>query len=270
MYVDMDELVEASRRGIPEEVRGTVWKYLLHVSSPDKSEVHSHVKKLGEEYASFEKSNPEVSRVIKAEMARYNRDSRAGRFFSQPNVRNKIEHILVAYFSSHPDLEFAGGFVHLVAPFVSTISKEYEIYFCFASLMKYLEGSVLDPDSLNERLANFMMLFRSTQPELVNYFEEEELYPNEWAPSWLQFLLARELPLACILRLLDTYFTNENFLDLHMYVCLAILEISKETLMELEYSEIKGYLSSLPELDMHRVIIQAINLREEIKSRDLL
>ena len=55
------------------------------------------------------------------------------------------------------------------------------------------EGSVLDPDSLNERLANFMMLFRSTQPELVNYFEEEELYPNEWAPSWLQFLLAREV-----------------------------------------------------------------------------
>ena len=84
--------------------------------------------------------------------------------------------------------------------------------------------------------------------------------------------------------------------------CAAILEISKETLMELEYSEIKGYLSSLPELDMHRVaslphpfchrnkgvacppplslttpslvspqvIIQAINLREEIKSRDLL
>lgn len=58
---------------------------------------------------------------------------------------------------------------------------------------------MLDPDALNERLANFMMLFRSTQPELVNYFEDEELYPNEWAPSWLQFLLTREvLRLSCV------------------------------------------------------------------------
>lgn len=59
-------------------------------------------------------------------------------FARSPGVRNKIEHILVAYFSSHPDLEFTGSFVHLVSPFVCAIPKEYEIYFCFASLMKYL------------------------------------------------------------------------------------------------------------------------------------
>ncbi len=36
VHVDMDKLTDVSRYGIPEKVRGEVWKYLLDVSKPDK------------------------------------------------------------------------------------------------------------------------------------------------------------------------------------------------------------------------------------------
>jgi hypothetical protein len=56
-----------------------------------------------------------------------------------------------------------------------------------------------------------------------NHFEEEEVQPSEWAQSWLRWLLSKELPLSSVIRLWDTYFSANEGLDLHMYVCLAVL-----------------------------------------------
>jgi hypothetical protein len=56
-----------------------------------------------------------------------------------------------------------------------------------------------------------------------NHFEEEEVQPNDWAQSWLQWVLSRELPLSSLVRLWDTYLSCDEGLELHLYVCLAIL-----------------------------------------------
>ena len=66
----------------------------------------------------------------------------------------------------------------------------------------------------------------------------------------------------------DTYFAT-NDLDLHPYVCLAILQANNETLMELEYSEIRLFLNQLPDMDMEQLIKQAHNIRAMVKARDL-
>ena len=50
---------------------------------------------------------------------------------------------------------------------------------------------------------------RHTLPDLYFYFEEEQCSGGMWLFSWLQFLLARELPLPCVLRLWDTYLADE-------------------------------------------------------------
>ena len=39
--------------------------------------------------------------------------------------------------------------------------------------------------------------------------------------SWLSGLLARELPLKCLLRLWDAYFADKRQFSLHIYVCLG-------------------------------------------------
>lgn len=36
VMIDMDRLVDTARHGIPDKVRGEVWKHLLEVSKPDK------------------------------------------------------------------------------------------------------------------------------------------------------------------------------------------------------------------------------------------
>lgn len=86
--------------------------------------------------------------------------------------------------------------------------------------------------------------------------------------SWLSYLLSRELPLECTLRLWDTYFSGSDGFDLHIYVCigtqldlshmnlrhlLAILVNCSESLVELEVSELKSFLQRLPYMDMDEV-----------------
>jgi hypothetical protein len=100
------------------------------------------------------------------------------------------------------------------------------------------------------------------------YFDEEEVNPNDWVMSWCQWLLAKELPLECVLRLWDTYLADG--LQLHLYVCLAILGEWREELTELENVELKGFLQHLPSMDMDKIIALAYNLQGEVLARDLL
>lgn len=64
-----------------------------------------------------------------------------------------------------------------------------------------------------------------------------------WALTYehgrLRHLLSAELPFQCVLRLWDTYFARHADADLHVFVCLAILNLCKETLLECEYCELK-------------------------------
>lgn len=71
--------------------------------------------------------------------------------------------------------------------------------------------------------------------------------------GYAQFLLAKELPMDCVLRLWDTYFSCAEGLGLHLYTMLAILVNFHEELIELEHSELKGFLQHLPEMDMDQV-----------------
>jgi len=123
---------------------------------------------------------------------------------------------------------------------------------------------------LSKALSRFLMLFRYFQAELCSYFEDEELTPNEWALPWLQDLLARNLPHDCLCRLWDTYFATDEGFDLHIYVCLAILNSHSEDLLELESAEITAFLARLPVMNMDQIIMHAYNLREKVIALKLL
>ena len=56
---------------------------------------------------------------------------------------------------------------------------------------------------LPQRVATFLSLFRTTLPELHAYFEAEEVDLVAFATSWLQHLLARELQIDNLMRLLS-------------------------------------------------------------------
>lgn len=263
VFVDMERLIDTSRHGIPEKVRGEVWKHLLEVSKPDKSEEERLKKQQAQDYRDLQKNNnPEITKKVRHQLKRYRVKDRNG-FFQTPEARSRMENVIVTYTSTNTDVEYQPGLLYLLGPMVVTLPLESDIFFCFSALMKKIEQDFA-VDSIPNKVSRFMMYFRSVQPELFNHFEEEEINSNDWAPSWLQFLLSYELPLDCVMRLWDTYFSDPQGLELHLYVCLTVLTNCAEELLEMDNSEILSFLQHLPVMDMEVIIAQAHNLRDEI------
>lgn len=270
VHIDLDKLRESSRHGIPMEVRGEAWKYLLGVNPADRSQEITSIKDKYEEYLAIEKENIDINKRVRGEVSRYQRKVKG---FDDTNDSNDytvvFENVIGAYMNHNRDVDYHPALVHLCAPFVYCIKNECEVYYCFARLMSMLDEYNLTHSNINERVANFMTLFRSVNPDLCNYFEEEEVDINEWASSWLQNLLAKELQFEDLLRLWDTYFSIENPMEFHPYVCLALLKHTRENLEELEQSEIQIMLLRLPSLDMEQIINQAFSIYHEMLERQI-
>ena len=83
-------------------------------------------------------------------------------------------------------------------------------------------------------------------------------------------MLSQELPLDCLFRLFDTFMAGSIGFELHPFLCLAILQSSKEELVELEFSGLKGYLYNLPQLDMDMILMQAHSIYQEVETMKLL
>ncbi|KYQ93917.1 ankyrin repeat-containing protein [Tieghemostelium lacteum] len=285
VHIDMDKLIAISRHGIPDKVRPEVWKYLLGISKIDKSEEERVKKQQQQDYKEIDKNDSEITKRIRAHLKRYHvyhrdrqsssssnnngNDNRIKVDFQSVDNRNKIENILISYINYTNDIDYSFEMLAILGPFIATLQSESDIFYCFVSMMKIIEEN-LSKESLPSKLSRFIMYFRSVLPELFSHFEEEEINSNEWATNWIQNYLSCELPIECVLRLWDTYLSANIGLDLHLFVCLAILTNFSEELLELEHSEILSFLQHLPGIDMDQIIAQAYNIRDDIRANNEL
>uniref|UniRef100_A0A7S0H7H4 Rab-GAP TBC domain-containing protein n=1 Tax=Hanusia phi TaxID=3032 RepID=A0A7S0H7H4_9CRYP len=187
--------------------------------------------------------------------------------------RQMIERISVCFLSHTTFAQFPPSIAHLLPPFIVCTQEESDAFYCFQGMMVRMLLHMPE-DKLNLRVAQFVMLFKTIYPEINVALEEEEVEVNEWAVSWLRYLLCRELAPDCLLRLWDTYFAAESPDDgilLHTYICLAILDNLQGTIIELsERSEMLSLLHHLPVMDMDQIITQAQSIRDEVYARNLL
>lgn len=84
--------------------------------------------------------------------------------------------------------------------------------------------------------------------DLYNHFQNEGVQFIQFSFRWMNCALLRELPLKSVLRLWDTYFSEEvgGFENFHVYVCTVLLKMFKETLLTMEFQEIISFLQNLP------------------------
>ncbi|KAL8280711.1 hypothetical protein RQP46_007034 [Phenoliferia psychrophenolica] len=290
--VDLPKLRSFARYGIPPSIRGEVWLYLLEVLSPDRTNEITSVRSKYQSYQSMDKS-PALSTRLRGECTRYynrrllpyTRKRRAGQNPTaavtatapvqhqqqQPTPEDEamdivafttsVENVLSAFLNRNRNIEYKTGLVQLVAPFVWTLKTEAGMYFCFERLMTKIEDKT-STTSLSVRISFFLSLFRKFLPDLWMYFDEEGVDVRELASTWLQWFFAKELPVDILIRLWDVYFSVEDPVELHQYVCLAILTTCKETLEELDESEVRSFLLNLPRLDIDRLVVEANNLKQ--------
>ncbi|GJJ69725.1 hypothetical protein EMPS_02073 [Entomortierella parvispora] len=265
VWVEVNKLRDYARHGISREIRGEVWLYLLGIQEADRSKEVSTQKQKLIDYEQIEKDPNEMTKRVRGEISRYLRKTNIESSRNMPRI---FEDVISAFCNHNHRVEYYPAMVNLCAPFIYSVKRECDAFLCFEKMINILDDH-FSSRSINEAVASFMTLFRTCIPDLYSYFEEEEVDIKEWAASALQFLLSRELSLENTMRLWDTYFAMPDWIDLHPYFCLAVLKHLKESLEELEQSEIRTMLMRLPSLDMDQIVNEAFNIRHEILERQI-
>jgi TBC1 domain family member 2 len=87
-------------------------------------------------------------------------------------------------------------------------------------------------------------LIHRLDKELHNHFLAEGIQYIQFSFRWMNCALLRELPLASIMRLWDSYIAegDAGFENFHVYVCAVILKMYRERLVKMEFQEILMFL----------------------------
>ncbi|KAJ1565962.1 hypothetical protein HK405_011194 [Cladochytrium tenue] len=160
-------------------------------------------------------------------------------------LSSALESVVAAFLANSPYADYQPHLVAVAAPFVVLFPRaEHDAFHCFSAFCMAVDDYYAVVP-MTTRLADFLMLFRAVLPDLHGYFEDEELDFRDCASSWFRNLLAKELPFD------------------------SILDSLKDSLEDLEQSEIHAVLLCLPPLDMDMIINHAFSLRDEVADRNL-
>jgi TBC1 domain family member 2 len=104
-------------------------------------------------------------------------------------------------------------------------------------------------------------------PSLNEHFANEGVQYMQFSFRWMNCFLIREVPLACVMRLWDTYFAEQRagFETFHVNLCAVLLKTFEAQLMEMSFQEILMFLQDLPtqawcEKDVDEMLSQAFIL----------
>ncbi len=104
------------------------------------------------------------------------------------------------------------------------LDKEEEAFCCLKALQR-LHADACPPCHMLHTYALCVSLFRSLLPQLFAHLQAMFVDTARWLQSWLQFLLSVELPLSPLLRLWDYYLSDVECVQMHMFVCLGVLQV---------------------------------------------
>lgn len=98
---------------------------------------------------------------------------------------------------------------------------------------------------MNRYFRVHQILLEYNIPKLYRHFEEQNVKPDLYLIDWIFTLFSKSLPLDVMSRVWDVFFRDkEEFL---FRTALAILNLYKETLMEMDFIHVVQFLTKLPE-----------------------
>ncbi|CAH8538214.1 unnamed protein product [Heterobilharzia americana] len=276
---DLATLRQLSWSGIPEDIRPTVWKLLcdyLPTSSDRRVTVLSDKRK---QYSLFVsqyfhlRENPKhkpMFHQIQKDLTRMTL------LYRRPEMVAMFERILFVWSMRHPGSGYVQGINDLLTPFFIVFLSEYthvdlntsgelslksdisseqlssveaDVFWCTSYLLDTIQDNyTFAQPGLQNNVKMLASLIERVDTKLYQHFIQNDVEFLQFAFRWMNNLLIRELPLRCIIRLWDTYMSeNSGFSTFHVYVCAAfLLQFSNDLCRERDFQGIMVLLQHLP------------------------
>eukprot|EP01041_Mallomonas_annulata_P003288 gene3288-6515_t len=278
--VDLNALRKISWNGVPYEFKNMVWQLLLGYLPTNKSRRETTLQRKRKEYidsipvyfdiADSERTSQEgeTLRQILVDLPRTCPDTP---FFHQPIIQKAMERVLYIWSIRHPASGYVQGMNDLLTPLflvsmfpfvddvmrcdVATVDNkvmmdvEADAYWSLTKLLDNIQDHyTFSQPGLQRMVMRLEDLVHRIDAELHQHFEREGLHYMQFSFRWMNCLLLRELPLRVVMRLWDTYLSEERggFENFHVYVCAVLLKTFRDKLLTMQFQDILILLQELP------------------------
>ncbi|CAK9441376.1 uncharacterized protein LODBEIA_P52440 [Lodderomyces beijingensis] len=126
---------------------------------------------------------------------------------------------------------------------------EADTYWCLSRLLENITDNYIhEQPGIHRQVKELRTLISKIEPGLLGHFDKEGIEFLQFAFRWMNCLLMRELPMNLIIRMWDTYLSEQplGFNTFHTYVCAAFLVRFKTSLMQMDFQEIILFLQNPP------------------------
>ena len=199
--------------------------------------------------------------------------------FQNEKIKFMLTRILYIWSMRHPASGYVQGFNDLCVPFFIvffldffnhiTINEllnkgnddlnnikednyfelETDIYYSLTKLLDRIQTNYThNQPGIIKMIKRMELIIETVDKELYDYLKEKEIDYVQFCFRWMNCFLIREFPINLMIRLWDTYFSEENgFSDFHLYVCACLLLNFSEKLKQMtEFQDLIVFLQNLP------------------------
>ena len=199
--------------------------------------------------------------------------------FQNEKIKFMLTRILYIWSMRHPASGYVQGFNDLCVPFFIVFFLEFfdknninellfknndelnnidednyfeletDIYYSLTKLLDRIQTNYThNQPGIIKMIKRMELIIETVDKELYVYLKEKEIDYVQFCFRWMNCFLIREFPINLMIRLWDTYFSEENgFSDFHLYVCACLLLNFSEKLKQMtEFQDLIVFLQNLP------------------------
>jgi hypothetical protein len=199
------------------------------------------------------------------------------KLFSYERIRKMMLRLLYIWSMRHPASGYVQGFNDLCTPFIAILILQYcsmdidsidcikeegvfglgesalleieaDSYYCFTKMMNRIQNNYTNNQpGLTKMITKMEDIIKTVDNELYEHLIENNISFMQFSFRWMNCYLMREFGLKQILRIWDTYFSEEDaFNNFHIYVCASLLLSFSEKLKKMtEFQEMIMFLQNL-------------------------
>lgn len=198
------------------------------------------------------------------------------KFFQQPVIMEMLINILYIWNLRHPASGYVQGINDICTPFIivflseyipnifpsiectdtdlKTITKEIfnkieaDVYNCLCSIIDRLQSIyIANQPGAQKMMEKMQIILKRVNPELENHLNSQGVLFVQFAFRWINCLLMREFTLPTVIRMWDTYFSEEDSTEVfHVYVCVALIVHFKKEILSRDFQSIILFMQDLP------------------------
>jgi len=192
--------------------------------------------------------------------------------FNEERVQFSLERLLCIWGALNPCMSYVQGMNDLVVPLYSVFLGDYfgcadllvyendfsliteqmikeveaDTFWCLSIFLESIKDHyTTDLPGLARMVNRLESCMQKVDTSLCNHLKSKGLEFNWFAFKWMNCMLIREFSLPCIIRMWDTYLSEEDlaFEDLHIGVCAGLLQEFSPSLKSItEYDDLFVYI----------------------------